>query len=208
MAKPLKFLIVLAVLLTVTAPLHSQSCVELFSKAKELQERKNYNDAIIYYERAKACDHHLKKDCDKKIAECKTYIESDYLLLSQKEVMIPFQGSDSQININSNKDWLIENDSEWCKLELLENEGLLEFFFASGVGIACAVVICLEDNSFEFVEELNDSLNAVLVPRSALYVRETEHKIESKYVRAKLADVFVGVYDVASTLTHLCSVRS
>lgn len=125
MAKPLKFLIVLAVLLTVTAPLHSQSCVELFSKAKELQERKNYNDAIIYYERAKACDHHLKKDCDKKIAECKTYIESDYLLLSQKEVMIPFQGSDSQINITSNKDWLIENDSEWCKLELLENEGLI-----------------------------------------------------------------------------------
>ena len=123
MAKPFKFLIVIVALFAMTAPVNAQSCVELFKKAKSLQENGQYDDAIEYYEKAKACDSHLTKDCDRLIRECNN--KRDHLEISHKEILIPYQGSDSQINISSNKDWLIENDSDWCKIELLEKDGLI-----------------------------------------------------------------------------------
>ena len=123
MAKPFKLLIVLIALLAMTAPLQAQSCVELFKRAKSLQESGKYDDAIVYYEKAKACDPHLTKDCDRLIRECNS--RRDHLEISHKEILIPYQGSDSQINITSNKDWLIENESDWCKIELLEKDGLI-----------------------------------------------------------------------------------
>lgn len=123
MAKPFKLLIVLVALFTMTTSLQAQSCVELFKRAKSLQESGKYDDAIVYYEKAKACDPHLTKDCDRLIRECNS--KRDHLEISHKEILIPYQGSDSQINITSNKDWLIENESDWCKIELLEKDGLI-----------------------------------------------------------------------------------
>lgn len=123
MAKPFKLLIVLVALFAMTASLQAQSCVELFKRAKSLQESGKYDDAIVYYEKAKACDPHLTKDCDRLIRECNS--KRDHLEISHKEILIPYQGSDSQINITSNKDWLIENESDWCKIELLEKDGLI-----------------------------------------------------------------------------------
>ena len=123
MAKPFKLLIVLVALFAMTAPLQAQSCVELFKRAKSLQESGKYDDAIVYYEKAKACDPHLTKDCDRLIRECNS--KRDHLEISHKEILIPYQGSDSQINITSNRDWLIENESDWCKIELLEKDGLI-----------------------------------------------------------------------------------
>ena len=123
MAKPFKLLIVLVALFAMTTSLQAQSCVELFKRAKSLQESGKYDDAIVYYEKAKACDPHLTKDCDRLIRECNS--KRDHLEISHKEILIPYQGSDSQINITSNKDWLIENESDWCKIELLEKEGLI-----------------------------------------------------------------------------------
>lgn len=127
MAKPFKLLIGLIALFTMTAPIQAQSCVEVFKRAKSLQQSGNYDDAIVCYERAKACDPHLTKDCDRLIRECKKYIniKREYLEISHKEIFIPYQGSDSQINITSNKDWLVENESDWCKIELLEKDGLV-----------------------------------------------------------------------------------
>lgn len=123
MAKPFKLLIVLIALFAMTTSLQAQSCVELFKRAKSLQESGKYDDAIVYYEKAKACDPHLTKDCDRLIRECNS--KRDHLEISHKEILIPYQGSDSQINITSNKDWLIENESDWCKIELLEKDGLI-----------------------------------------------------------------------------------
>lgn len=123
MAKPFKLLIVLVALFAMTTSLQAQSCVELFKRAKSLQESGKYDDAIVYYEKAKACDPHLTKDCDRLIRECNS--KRDHLEISHKEILIPYQGSDSQINISSNKDWLIENESDWCKIELLEKDGLI-----------------------------------------------------------------------------------
>ncbi len=123
MAKPFKLLIVLVALFAMTTSLQAQSCVELFKRAKSLQESGKYDDAIVYYEKAKACDPHLTKDCDRLICECNS--KRDHLEISHKEILIPYQGSDSQINITSNKDWLIENESDWCKIELLEKDGLI-----------------------------------------------------------------------------------
>ena len=123
MAKPFKLLIVLVALFAMTTSLQAQSCVELFKRAKSLQESGKYDDAIVFYEKAKACDPHLTKDCDRLIRECNS--KRDHLEISHKEILIPYQGSDSQINITSNKDWLIENESDWCKIELLEKDGLI-----------------------------------------------------------------------------------
>lgn len=123
MVKPFKFLIVIMALFAMTASLKAQSCVELFKRAKSLHESGQYDDAIVYYEKAKACDPHLTKDCDRLIRQCNSI--RDHLEISQKEIFIPYQGSDSQINISSNKDWLIENESDWCKIELLEKDGLI-----------------------------------------------------------------------------------
>lgn len=123
MTKPLKILIVLTTVFAMVAPLQAQSCVEFFKKAKSFQESGNYEDAIIYYEKAKACDSHLTKDCDRLIRECNKH--RDHLHISHKEILIPYQGSDSQIRITSNKDWQIENDSDWCKIALLEEDGLI-----------------------------------------------------------------------------------
>lgn len=123
MAKPFKLLIVIVALFAMTTSLQAQSCVELFKRAKSLQESGKYDDAIVYYEKAKACDPHLTKDCDRLIRECNS--KRDHLEISHKEILIPYQGSDSQINITSNKDWLIENESDWCKIELLEKDGLI-----------------------------------------------------------------------------------
>ena len=123
MAKSFKLLIVLVALFAMTTSLQAQSCVELFKRAKSLQESGKYDDAIVYYEKAKACDPHLTKDCDRLIRECNS--KRDHLEISNKEILIPYQGSDSQINITSNKDWLIENESDWCKIEMLEKDGLI-----------------------------------------------------------------------------------
>lgn len=123
MAKSFKLLIVLVALFAMTTSLQAQSCVELFKRAKSLQESGKYDDAIVYYEKAKACDPHLTKDCDRLIRECNS--KRDHLEISHKEILIPYQGSDSQINITSNKDWLIENESDWCKIEMLEKDGLI-----------------------------------------------------------------------------------
>lgn len=123
MAKSFKLLIVLVALFAMTTSLQAQSCVELFKRAKSLQESGKYDDAIAYYEKAKACDPHLTKDCDRLIRECNS--KRDHLEISHKEILIPYQGSDSQINITSNKDWLIENESDWCKIEMLEKDGLI-----------------------------------------------------------------------------------
>lgn len=123
MAKSFKLLIVLVALFAMTTSLQAQSCVELFKSAKSLQESGKYDDAIVYYEKAKACDPHLTKDCDRLIRECNS--KRDHLEISHKEILIPYQGSDSQINITSNKDWLIENESDWCKIEMLEKDGLI-----------------------------------------------------------------------------------
>ena len=123
MAKPFKILIVLTALFAMTAPLKAQSCAELFRKANSLQENKQYEDAIVYYERAKACDPHLTKDCDRQIRRCRGLI--DHLEISHKEIMIPYQGSDCLITITSSRAWQIENESDWCKIELLEDDGLI-----------------------------------------------------------------------------------
>lgn len=128
MAKAFKILIVLAVLLAFSAPAQAQSCGDLFKRAKSLQASGEYADAIFYYGKAKSCDVDLTKDCDRLILECEIKLkeqegEKESLYVSQEEVKIPYQGSDSQINIISNNEWMIENDSEWCKIELLEKDG-------------------------------------------------------------------------------------
>ena len=53
MAKSFKLLIVLVALFAMTTSLQAQSCVELFKRAKSLQESGKYDDAIVYYEKAK-----------------------------------------------------------------------------------------------------------------------------------------------------------
>lgn len=130
MTKPFKILIVLAALLAFTAPAQAQSCGDLFKRAKSLQASGEYADAIFYYGKAKACDSDLTKDCDRMIRECEKKLnelegDKDRLMVSQQEVKIPYQGSDSRISIMSNKDWMIENDSEWCKIELLDKDGAI-----------------------------------------------------------------------------------
>ena len=123
MARAFKFLFVLAALFALMTPTHAQTCIDLFKKAKSMQESGKYEDAIFYYEKAKNCDPNLAKDCDRLIRECNKY--RDHLILSQNEILIPYQGSDSQIDILSNKAWMVENDSEWCKVQKLEDAGLV-----------------------------------------------------------------------------------
>lgn len=123
MTRTFKFLIILMASFALMAPAQAQSCIDLFKRAKSMQESKKYDDAIFYYEKAKSCDPNLAKDCDRLIRECDKL--RDHLFVSQNEILIPYQGSDSQIDISSNMSWLVENDSEWCKVVRLEDAGLV-----------------------------------------------------------------------------------
>ena len=64
MTKQLRIIGLLIVSIAMANPLYAQSCIDLFNKAKSLQANGKYEEAINYYERAKACDPYLTKGCD------------------------------------------------------------------------------------------------------------------------------------------------
>ena len=124
MTKQLRIIGLLIVSIAMANPLYAQSCIDLFNKAKSLQANGKYEEAINYYERAKACDPYLTKGCDKGIKEC---IErsKEYLNISDTEIIIPYQGSDSRIKIMSNLKWQAESQYDWCKTEMTDKNELI-----------------------------------------------------------------------------------
>lgn len=123
MDKPFKIITLLFVAISLAVPVQAQTCIDLFNKAKELQKNGRYDEAITYYERAKACDPYLTRKCDEGIKYCKN--NREFLTVSESEILIPYQGSDSRVKVMSNSNWLVENDADWCRTEMSQKDELI-----------------------------------------------------------------------------------
>lgn len=121
-----------ALLLSAAAlPVSAQSCVDMFKKGNSLRANKKWSEAIVYYQRAMACDPNLRSDCNKWIKYCTRQIadeskaDKERLTLSAHTVIIPYQGGDQEIGVFSGKKWTVEGNSDWCKTEADNGKMLL-----------------------------------------------------------------------------------
>ena len=101
----------------------AQSCLELYERANSLRDSKNYAEAITYYQKAKACDPKLKKDCNERIEYCRKRIPT--LEISEQEIRIPYQGGDRQITVKSTGKWKIDGTNDWCGTDAFDDKNFI-----------------------------------------------------------------------------------
>ena len=103
-------------------PINAQNCAELFKKANSLRANGKWSEAIVYYQKAMACDPYLKADCKKYIKLCNGYIrdgihDKNRLTVSANTITIPYQGGDQEINVFTGRKWEVEGNTDWCKTD-------------------------------------------------------------------------------------------
>lgn len=101
----------------------AQNCMELFKQANALKDRKNYAEAITYYQRAKGCDAELRTDCNRLIEYCRKRLP--VLEISEQEIRIPYQGGDKQVAVKSTGKWKIDGTNDWCKTDGVDGRNLI-----------------------------------------------------------------------------------
>lgn len=105
----------------------SQDCLELYNRANTLFNSKKYEDALVYYRRAKECDPTLRADCDARIKEINRIIgQVQKLVVSEQSVVIPYQGGDKQIDVKSSGKWNIEGAEDWCKTDAYKKNFVIQ----------------------------------------------------------------------------------
>lgn len=100
--------------------INAQSCADLYKRANSLKDRKNYAEAITFYQRAKDCDPNLRTDCNKWIKYCRDRLP--VLEISEQEILIPYQGGDKQIEVKSSDKWKIDGTTEWCNTDAFNSK--------------------------------------------------------------------------------------
>ena len=101
----------------------AQSGADLYKRANSLKDSKSYAEAIVYYQRAMACDANLKKDCNKWIAYCRKNLPN--LTISEQEIRIPYQGGDKQVMVKANGKWKVTGAGQWCKADVSDAKSLI-----------------------------------------------------------------------------------
>ncbi len=117
--KNLKTTIAMIVLLASSMQMQAQNCLDLYERANALRNSKNYAEAITYYQKAKACDPNLGKDCNRRIEQCRRMLP--VLEISEQEIRIPYQGGDSKIEVKSTGKWKIDGTNDWCKTDAFDD---------------------------------------------------------------------------------------
>ena len=110
-------------LLALSMQVQAQSCADLYKRANSLKGSKSYAEAIVYYQRAMACDANLKKDCNKWIAYCRKNLPN--LTISEQEIRIPYQGGDKQVMVKANGKWQVTGAGQWCKADVSGAKNLI-----------------------------------------------------------------------------------
>ena len=123
MRKTVKVLLATIGLLTCTAQINAQSCVDLYKKAMTLKDSKNYAEAVTYYQRAKDCDANLSSDCNKWIEYCRKRLP--VLEISEQEILIPYQGGDKQIEVKSTGKWNVDGITDWCNADAFDSKNFI-----------------------------------------------------------------------------------
>ena len=118
--KILKSTIMMIALTASSVQMQAQNCLDLYERANSLRDSKKYGEAITYYQRAKACDPNLAKDCNKRIEFCRRALP--VLEISKQEIRIPYQGGDSKIEVKSTGKWRVDGSSDWCQAADLDNK--------------------------------------------------------------------------------------
>lgn len=118
--KKLKTTIAMIVLLASSVQMQAQNCLDLYERANALRNSKNYAEAITYYQKAKACDPNLAKDCNRRIEQCRRMLP--VLEISEQEIRIPYQGGDSKIEVKSTGKWKIDGTNDWCKTDAFDDK--------------------------------------------------------------------------------------
>lgn len=118
--KILKSTIMMIALTASSVQMQAQNCLDLYERANSLRDSKKYAEAITYYQRAKACDPNLAKDCNKRIEFCRRALP--VLEISKQEIRIPYQGGDSKIEVKSTGKWRVDGSSDWCQAADLDNK--------------------------------------------------------------------------------------
>lgn len=118
--KILKSTIMMIALTASSVQMQAQNCLDLYERANSLRDSKKYGEAITYYQRAKACDPNLAKDCNKRIEFCRRALP--VLEISKQEIRIPYQGGDSKIEVKSTGKWRVDGSSDWCQTADLDNK--------------------------------------------------------------------------------------
>lgn len=108
-------LLAVTCMLAASMQAQAQSCADLFKQANALRNSGKYKEAITYYQKAKACDPNLTKDCNKAIKACQSFLttKTTNLVVSDQEIVIPYQGSDKLINVTADGKWNLEGDTDW-----------------------------------------------------------------------------------------------
>ena len=133
----------------------AQDCLDLYKRANSLRDGKNYADAIVYYQRAKACDPNLKADCNKWISYCKSMAKkagsgNQVLNISEERIIIPYQGGDEEINVRSTRKWDIDGTTDWCNTNAYNSKNF--------------IVQCREPNN-----STRDRITTLMVKSGSLY---------------------------------------
>lgn len=110
-------------MLACSVQISAQSCADLYKKANSLKNSKNYAEAITYYQRAKDCDFNLRSDCNRQIEYCRKRLP--VLEISDKEIVIPYQGGDKQIEVKSTGKWDIDGTTNWCSTDAFDSKNFI-----------------------------------------------------------------------------------
>lgn len=105
--------------------IQAQDCLDLYTRAESLRKSKKYAEAITCYQQAKDCNPDLKADCEAGIKKCLPYLP--VLEISEQEVLIPYQGGDKEIKVNSTDKWGIEGLGSigWCNTNTYDGKNFI-----------------------------------------------------------------------------------
>lgn len=110
-------------LLACSSQIDAQNCADLYKRASALKDSKKYTEAIVYYQRAKDCDSNLLSDCNKWISYCRNRLPM--LDVSERDIVIPYQGGDKQIEVKSTDKWRVDGATEWCDVDAFDVKNLI-----------------------------------------------------------------------------------